>query len=599
MKSLLLLWQVTLSEEGVRCCTSTTLDYKAVERRCEGEGLSYLTIGLPQFGKDLERALSQELVSPDLFIGYAKKGKLPVFLGGFMDLIFSRKDGSLFENPSIDAIRAIRQLTLMFAKISLECTIARTEAAMKGFIECEKQVRDCDVRMTPEQYTEFRRISRLLWAESFSNVDEHVYYGRILPKHGPGSTADGLKGNLKYVQHEWPCRLDEVFSHEDYLIPHYRYLNDIAGVDLLEPGAERPVRVIAVPKTQKTPRIIAIEPTCMQYMQQGLMERLVESIECHDKHSWIIGFEDQRPNQLLAQEGSFYRNLATLDLSEASDRVSYRLVAEMFRNHPHLWRAVDATRSRTADVPGFGIQSLAKFASMGSALCFPIEALVFSTLIFMGIQDALNEPLTYKMINSFKGKVRVYGDDMIVPVEFVPFVVSKLEAFGFKVNASKSFWDGSFRESCGKDYFRGEDVTVVRVREFLPTQRHDVKEIVSTVSLRNQLYRAGLWSTVGYLDRLLGGVMKHFPAVDERSPVLGRHTFLPLTGERMSPTLHKPLVKGYVVKVRAPESNLEGYGALLKFFLKRGKEPFADRNHLTRYGRAEIVNIKLGWHSAL
>jgi hypothetical protein len=487
----------------------------------------------------------------------------------------------------------------MFAKIGVDCTAARTDAAMDSFIENEQQVKDADTRRTSQQYEEFRRMSILLWADIFQKVDEDIYYGRILPKHGPGATADKLKGNSKYLQTEWPARLDQVFSHEDFLIPHWRYLNDIAGTELLEPDTERPVRVIAVPKTQKSPRIIAIEPTCMQYMQQGIMEVLTEAIERNHKRSWLIGFTDQVPNQLLAQQGSFHKDLATLDLSDASDRVSNQLVRCMLQNFPHLNGAVDATRSRKADVRGHGVIRLAKFASMGSALCFPIEALVFSTLIFLGIQKVLDRPLTREDVMSMRGKVRVYGDDIIVPVEYVRSVVESLETFGFKVSLGKSFWNGSFRESCGKDYYKGEDVSIVRVRQFIPTQLSSVKEIVSTVSLRNQLYYAGLWQAVRYLDPLLERVVKHYPIVGPESPILGRVSCLGIPPSyKMHSTLFKPIVKGWRVQTKLPKSNLEGYGALMKFFLKRGEKPFADRDHLTRYGRAESVNIKLGWASA-
>jgi hypothetical protein len=271
----------------------------------------------------------------------------------------------------------------------------------------------------------------------------------------------------------------------------------------------------------------------------------------------------------------------------------------MFENFPNLERAVDATRSRKADVQGHGVIRLAKFASMGSALCFPIEALVFSTVIFIGIQNALSRPLTLKDISSFRGKVRVYGDDIIVPVKYVRHVISALETYGFKVNAGKSFWNGSFRESCGKDYYAGEDVSVVRVRQFIPESRGNAKEIISTVSLRNQLYNAGLWGTVRHLDRHLERVLKHYPVVGPQSPVLGRVSCLGIPSYRMHIHLHKPIVKGFLQRSRPPISKLDGYGALMKFFLKRGDEPFADRDHLERYGRPDAVDIKLGNGSAL
>jgi hypothetical protein len=223
----------------------------------------------------------------------------------------------------------------------------------------------------------------------------------------------------------------------------------------------------------------------MQYMQQAILENLVESLEEDDISSWLIGIGDQIPNQEMAYEGSLNGNLATLDLSEASDRVSVQQVMGLLANHPSLREGVDASRSMKADVLIDGthqVVRLNKFASMGSALCFPFEAIVFATVIFVGIEKELGHRLTRQDIKSFKGQVRVYGDDIIIPVRFADSVIAHLEAFGFKVNANKSFWTGKFRESCGKEYYNGTDVSIVRVRRVFPTSLKDVPEILSIVS---------------------------------------------------------------------------------------------------------------------
>nr|QDH89759.1 MAG: RNA-dependent RNA polymerase [Leviviridae sp.] len=102
---------------------------------------------------------------------------------------------------------------------------------------------------------------------------------------------------------------------------------------------------------------------------------------------------------------------------------------------------------------------------MGSALCFPMEAMVFTTLIFLGIQRSLNKPLYPRDLKRYVGSVRVYGDDLIVPVDQVPSVVRTLEHFGARVGSDKSFWTGKFRESCGREYFNGHDVSITRVRQ--------------------------------------------------------------------------------------------------------------------------------------
>jgi len=537
------------------------------------------------------------LLKQGFFPGFAKTrpgSKNPAFLSEFMDRIFDPQTGDLLEEPCIESIFAIRQLTLMMAKIGLDCSDERINAAIERYLECEKEVREYDRLMDPELLQDFESMCIRLYGDVLTKMDSDVYYGRIVPKHGPGSTADRLQGNAKYDQAEWPLRLERIFPYGDYALPNWRYYYRMDHVDFLEPGRERPVRVITVPKTQKTPRIIAIEPTAMQYMQQAIARNLVDYLETDVTVRGMIGFLDQVPNQELAQRGSFFEDLATLDLSEASDRVSYQHVRYMLAKYPHLREGIDACRSRKADVRGETIR-LAKFASMGSALCFPIEAMTFLAIIFLGIQKAKNTRLSRKDIKSYRGRVRVYGDDIIIPVEFASSVVEMLNAFGHKVNSNKSFWTGQFRESCGKEYFHGHDVSIVRVRSVFPTRRSDVSEIVSTVALRNNLYAAGLWSTAYWLDTQIEEILPHYPSIYPTSPLLGRHSFLGYNPERMDEHLHVPLVKGYVVSSSSPASPVSGEGALLKCLLPGRSNPFEDIRHLERQGRPESARLKLRW----
>jgi len=351
----------------------------------------------------------------------------------------------------------------------------------------------------------------------------------------------------------------------------------------------------------------------MQYVQQGIAEVLTDAVTrlgplgAGDYASVttrerllgrvdilpsVIGFKDQDVNQHLALIGSLDGDLATLDLSEASDRVSNQHVRLLFARFPHLFEATQACRSRKADVPGKGVIRLAKFASMGSALTFPIEALIFSVLVFIGIENASSHRLTPGRIKRLRSRVRIFGDDIIVPKEFAESVISTLDTFGYRVNTDKSFWNGKFRESCGKEYYSGTDVSIVRLRSMLPTSRKDDLEVISSVSFRNQCYNTGLWRTARFMDQLLGRMIP-FPAVESTSPILGRHSFLGHDTERVCPHLHKPLVKGMMVVSTPPKSPLDGVDALMKYFLKRGDLPFADREHLDRSGRPLSVRIKL------
>jgi len=629
VKSLMTLWSRLAAEAADQCYTSAIRDINTVSDRIEHEGLSFFTITLPDFGKAIQKWLDQGQVGIHSSFRKERGGSLPAFMGGFFNRVFDRSSGLLLDDPCIASIRALRQLTLMFGKIELECSPARQLKAIQNYIECEQEVKLFDAGLSDRDLKDFADMSNMLFGSVLTEVDRDVYYQRIVPKHGPGSTADRLAGNGKFNQAVWTDRLEPVFPAGEHILPNWSYYDQLGDVDFLEPGAEVPVRVTLVPKTLKTPRVIAMEPTCMQYMQQGVLRCFLEHFYKDDILGKFIGFDDQVPNQELARQGSLDQRTATLDLSDASDRVSNQLVRAMFANHPHASAAVDATRSRRAVVPQTGeVVRLAKYASMGSALCFPVEAMVFTTLIFMGIQRSLNTSLSRQSLSNFVGSVRVYGDDLIVPVDHVSTVIRTLEHFGARVGSDKSFWTGRFRESCGREYFNGHDVSICRVRQAFPTSRQDAAGVESLVSCRNQLYWSGYWQTVRWLDELLRDLLKHFPVVESTSPVLGRESVLSYQAERFHPSLHSPLVRGYVSEAKPPRDHLEGAGALLKCLHKldtddwlrsrvschpsstlgsglsetndrqlEGLPPSGNTQHLERSGRPQSSGIKLRWGS--
>jgi hypothetical protein len=451
----------------------------------------------------------------------------------------------------------------------------------------------------------------LLFGDTFAKMDQLCFDGELIPKHGPGQTADRISGNLKFDLFTWSERLERLFPYGEFALPSWRHYSRYDDVEILDPGHEPPVRVIHVPKTLRTPRIIAMEPAYVQYMQQAILRPLIECLEAeiirpnkrNNLGSYFLGFTSQNPNRVMACRGSKGDGLATLDLSEASDRVHILHVEAMLQRFPSFREAVFAARSFKAEIPMLGVQldSLHKFASMGSALCFPFEAMVFTTAIFLGLEEQLGHQLDRKDVLSFRGKVRVYGDDIIVPVDSVPFVNDVLTRLGFKINVAKSFWTGKFRESCGGDYYDGVDVTPVRVRRVFPSSRSDVPEVQSLVALRNLLYERGLWKTTRWLDEnVVGKFLPHFPIVEPTAPCLGRRSFLPYQAERIDETLHAPRVRAYKVKPRIPASQASGLGSLLKCLApNRGPEmdPFEDAKHLERAGRPSAVDIKLKWCS--
>lgn len=394
----------------------------------------------------------------------------------------------------------------------------------------------------------------------------------------------------------WHDRLEFLFPYREYALPNWRYASEEQEVTWLSPSDELPVQLTAVPKTQATPRLIAIEPTVMQFIQQAIMQSLVPKLESNSMSGYFVGFTDQTVNQRLARKGSKDGSLATLDLSEASDRVANWLVEELFSAWPYFLEGIQACRSTHCRLPSGEVIPLRKFASMGSALTFPVEAMVFSAIVLTECLRSSSTTFSRASIKKFAGRVRVYGDDIIVPTDLAEGSIDSLETFGFKVNRNKSFWTGPFRESCGKEYLYGSDVSIVRVREGFPTSIRSAKELVSLVSFRNQLCEAGWFDTVDALDDqikfLFGGT---YPVVSRNSPVLGRvDSRYPVDCDRTSEFLFRPEVRGYVMRAPIPWSPLDGVPALTKCLSQPGIAE-NDVTHLTRSGRPRVAGLKLVW----
>lgn len=596
MKSLLRLAQVLLDDLSSTCMVKTTRDHETIARRFEHEGDSFLTITLPTFAKDFERSLSMGRVASDGFRSFSRSAGLPRFLGGFLQHVFDRSTGVLLETPCVACISSLRQFTMAFGKLRELCHPDRVQTAFDAYVSCEQDVRLHSSRLDDPTRAAFRDRAKALYSGIYSQVADEIDDFAIVPKHGPGAVQEGIHGNEKYNSRTWHERLQPYFPLDRYLFPNpIHWAREQDNLVLLPADAEPPLRVISVPKTMKTPRIIAIEPTCMQYVQQGLMASLVPKLE--RVFGGRIGFTDQSRNQRLAREGSVTGEISTLDLSEASDRVSMIVVQDLLSCNRTVLGAVMACRSRTADVPGHGIIPLAKFASMGSALCFPIEAMVFFTIVSLAITSVDKSTISSRSYSRAMEKVAVYGDDIIVPARYTMAVRGLLATYGLQVNTAKSFSEGNFRESCGGDYFSGVDVTPVRVRTRLPQNRKDTEQLMSTVALRNRCWDYGFHRTTQLLDRALDEII-YVPFAPVDTAGLVRWTTAPVKG-KVDTDNQRLVYRGLVARAPLPRHPLADSGALMKFFLHKQASslPMAV-DSLERSGRPLSVSIKTGWLAA-
>jgi hypothetical protein len=563
-------------------CTADVSDLRdldTIRSRVENEGLSFLTITLPQFCRDFERALANGGIDPTLFPFWKRRRSAmsPVFLQGFIDQVFDFETGKVIrheEPPSNDGelssdiptvIESVRQICLTFKKVEMECTPERVQAALDSFVTIEQSLQQFSLRA--EDTDEFLSVSSMLW----DNLVSDFSVTKCTPRHGPGATAEKLSGNQKYRWQLWHDRLEPYFPLIDNGFPLGTPVDseELKSVTIVQEQDEQPVRVVPVPKTLKSPRIIAIEPCCMQFVQQGIRDYLYDKLESYWLTSGHVNFRDQSINQRLAITSSKTGQLATIDLSDASDRVPRELALAMFRSNQDLYDSIDACRSTRAQLPdGRLVAPLFKFASMGSALCFPVEAMYFYTICVMALLKDMNLSLTPRNLYTVTRSLYVYGDDIIVPSTNAVVVLEYLQKYNCKVNADKTFRSGSFRESCGIDAYDGYQVTPVYLRQTRPENKQQASQIVSWVATSNLFYKKGYWRTTQFMRNLLERIIGPLPYVSETSGALGRISYLGYRSvERWNRDLHRFEVKALVPSPVYRTDELDGYGALAKCFL--------------------------------
>ncbi len=510
MKRPTMLYQAMLRQLSMDLEVSVERDYTYLCSRYEHEGLSFLTITLPTLSDSLEAGLESGLFTlPSGFKSCRRGGTLPAFLQGLFKRVFSM-DGSLSSDPCHQSIYWIRQISRFFKKPKIACSPEREALAIRRFRAIEEDL-NAHNQAVNRQDNLLDEVARILWSAVFPTVNDH----RIICGHGPGVTADRRRSNERRRIRYWYQRHELHFPSADHAFHNYGEAwsggsdNGVAGLRYLDLLDEPPVRVVFVPKTLSSPRVIAIEPSSMQFVQQGIARYMMRIIESHSLTRNSVRFTDQEPNRRLAYEASKHRKLATIDLSDASDRVHLELVNRIFRSSPILEYLQDS-RSLHADLPDGSNLILHKYASMGSALCFPVEACVFYTLVLTAIIRASGKRPCYSTIRSISRKVSVFGDDIIIPSEYTDVVSEYLESFALRVNRRKSFSKSAFRESCGADYFEGTSVLPVYARQLAPDRRSEwtPSHIMSWISTADQFYLTGKWHICQVIRDMVEDVLK-------------------------------------------------------------------------------------------
>ncbi len=211
--------------------------------------------------------------------------------------------------------------------------------------------------------------------------------------------------------------------------------------DIIQPNIVPGNVMFTVPKKTDIDRVCCKEPDLNMFIQKGIGNFLRRKL----RSEIGINLNDQSINRSLAREGSITDRLATFDLSSASDSISSELVSLLI---PECWfTLLDSVRSPVTIIDGEEHRNH-MFSSMGNGFTFELQSLLFW---------AMTKTICY--LTGTRGRVSIYGDDIICPSDISAQLPVIFEYFGFAINLDKSFYEGDFRESCGGHYSDGYDIT--------------------------------------------------------------------------------------------------------------------------------------------
>lgn len=349
---------------------------------------------------------------------------------------------------------------------------ARTAAAIGTWRAGEASCYYANQRLVPyivsplsgEAPAEFlRRVRRRLLSWLRRAPDDEELKARS--RHGPGTTFSSSVAN--------PTAADKYSDVMTFTPGASIHLLNLAGTKWMSLMTDRFVksqggslcsvpgnRFAVVPKTALTHRSIGIEPSLNIYFQLGVGSSIRARMRKHA--GWDLD-NAAIVHRKVAQRASIDGSLATIDLSNASDTLCKNLVRILFRDTDWLMLLEDLRSTKTRLAGQWHL--LEKFSSMGNGYTFELESCIFAAiaaecLLLKGIEPKLGHNLF------------VFGDDIIVPTLTAKLVVDTLEWCGFKANSSKTFLRGSFRESCGGDFFEGVPVRAFYLKNSLTKANH-------------------------------------------------------------------------------------------------------------------------------
>nr|APG77055.1 hypothetical protein [Beihai levi-like virus 9] len=453
--------------------------------RCKTRGVDRtLCIDLPKQGKIYDKGLSTGTIcrtNDGMYNGteYRKNSGITPIL----ELTFRRVGERWVLRHPTDPTLVFYSRTLLYSSKKLKRK-APDEVQREGersFFDLDSKV--TEVSLPSKDLRDLRAIAARIIPLSIPTWNDLDF------RHGPGAVSDvSIKRKDKFSFPTWTHKLNRWFPYKEFSGHRYGYSGILKG--LTNYG-----KVCSVPKTLDKVRVITVEPASNQFFQQGLRGFLVGNLTAIASQS--IDTSSQEASKTAACKASVDGLSATVDLKSASDYLSLDLFEICFDVNPVLRDMLLACRTDKVRSPEGSLHTLRKYAGQGNATTFIVQSLIYTILCILAILRDENLKATRNNIRRAGKKVRVFGDDILLPSANLLTFSRILCDCGLKVNTDKTHHNGFFREACGGDYFRGYDVTPFYLKAFRPEK--DPEGLVSWLSVANNAYAKGLLQTSAWM----------------------------------------------------------------------------------------------------
>lgn len=484
----------------------------------------------------------------------------------------AREFSSDVDSRSVASWSLRRSLLKKFEPVGQRDISLRDKAVAK-FLECNER---CRTWVLPKSLNNLVQKMRLIAQAELSALPDWQHMLQAL-ETGPGASVGSQGRNSAYEKLfsniatttsfqlyaeyvRFMCQVQEWHDAEAarraHLLPGPHVLGVVGSA------------LTTVAKNREIDRTISSQPSVNMLFQKALSKRFEEVLR--REYHWL---NDKQPvwNREMTRLGSLGSGHCTIDLESASDTINLSLLSLVF---PNDWvAAILDCRTDVIEVDGVE-HTLHMVSTMGNGFTFTMMTYLISLVIkAVAIESGVKwTPYDRKVFG-------VFGDDVVVPQELYEPVCCALTGLGFIPNLKKSYAAGLFRESCGEDWWNGNNVRGVYIKSL--SGRCDIYSAINRLLRWSTRWGIPLPKTIDFLLR----------GASNLSDGLSRRPYLVPPFEADTAGIHVPM---FMARASSGYTILSPRKKILRLYNKRGSRDEAFR-HYIRNPLGVLMCASVGW----